>query len=126
MVLLVAGIAVWQFWGGLPFAYSYSCSRSGQRALVSGEQFVRELVPDASGFEVRTYDCDSGGPAFLEFTSSLAPEAVRDALLADRTCRRVDHEYEEGEYVECGTGRHSRFLVLDRSTTGTEAEYYIE
>ncbi len=104
MVALGAGVAVWQFWGGLPFAYSYSCSRSGQRSLGSSEQFVRAHLPDASGFEVWTYDCDSGGPAFLGFKTSAAPAATRDALLTDRSCRQVDLEGDEGEYVDCALG----------------------
>lgn len=126
LVVLGAVTAVWQFWGGLPFAYSYSCSRAGQRTLESEERFARAHLPDAREFEVTTYDCDSGGPAFLSFTSTLAPSAARDALLTDRSCRHVKHDPDDGERVDCGTGRQTRYLFLGRATTGTAADLYIE
>ena len=101
---------------------SQSCSRSGQRALACAEEFVRGHLSDASGFEVQTYDCDSGDSAFLRFRTGLSPTAAREICRHDPTCRQVNQDDEEGEDVDCSSGSQALHVYIERFEGATRAE----
>lgn len=122
-VLMLGGIW-WQVSSNPGFLYS--CARSGQHALASSEGFVRGRFSDASGFQVQTYDCDSGGRAFLQFETTLGPESARKVLLADPRCQQVDLDEADGVLVECGSRRHPKDLFLQSWRGGVRAELYVD
>jgi uncharacterized protein YodC (DUF2158 family) len=103
----------------------YSCSWFGERALASHEEFVSEWVPDASRFEVATYDCDSGGLAHLEFSTQSSPAEARDLLLAHPECRIDERDEEDGELVICQNGGQRLTIFLGESDERTRGELYI-
>lgn len=97
---------------------SYACTWRGQRALAAQEGFVRGYLGDASDFEVATYDCEDGSPAFLGFTTGLDPAAARTALLADPNCR-IGPDQVDGRGVVCGTGPKVVYLFFDTNSKNT-------
>lgn len=103
----------------------YSCTWFGERALASHEEFMSERVPDASRFEVATYDCDSGAPAHLEFSTRSSPAEARDLLLAHPECRIDERDEEDGELVICQNGSHRLTIFLGESDKRTRGELYI-
>jgi hypothetical protein len=124
--VLVLGTAVWQLWGGTVFGYEYSCSRSGQRNLQqSQEEFVRTHFSDATGVDVKTYDCDSGGPAVLVFSTKRAPAAARDTLLVDTGCE-IRNPEPSSENVECQSGSDSVWISLSATDDGTAGELTVD
>ena len=124
--VLVIGVLVRQFWGGTVFGYEYSCSRSGQHALQSTTTFVRGHLVDSSGFEVQTYDCDSGASAFLQFDTALTPAAARDVLLADGKCRLSPSssagEPPTDDVVECDADGDTVHLTFEARPGGSQGE----
>ena len=103
----------------------YSCSWFGGRALASNGKFVSERVPDASRFEVATYDCDSGSPAHLEFSTQSSPAEARDLLLAHPECRIDDRDEDDGELLICQNGSRVLTIFLGESDGRTRGELYI-
>lgn len=103
----------------------YSCSWFGERALASHEEFVSERVPDASKFEVATYDCDSGGPAHLEFSTQSSLAEARDLFSAQPECRIDERDDDDGELVICQTGAQRLTIFLEESDERTRGELYI-
>lgn len=103
----------------------YSCSWLGERALASQDEFVSERVPNASGFEVATYDCDSGGPAHLEFSTQSSLAQARDLFLAHSECRIDERDEDDGELVTCQTGAQRLTIFLEESDERTRGELYI-
>lgn len=104
-----------------------SCSWSGERALASHEEFVSERIPDAHGFEVATYDCDSGGRAFLNFTIPTSSAQARDLLLVNPDCR-VDtgEDDSDGALLSCWRDGQLISIYLSTSNGRTRGELYLE
>lgn len=103
-----------------------SCSWFGERALASQEEFVSERLPDAHGFEVATYDCDSGGRAFLDFTVPISSAQAGDLFLADSQCRVAEEDDDDGELLSCWRDDKLVTIYLSSSDGRTRGELYVE
>ena len=97
----------------------YACSNRGQRALASQEGTVRAHLPDASDFEVATYDCEYGGPAHLAFSTDLEPTTARNVVLTDPACLPYRGGTVGDTAVVCGSGSKVTYWFFDTASDGT-------
>lgn len=111
-MLLAAPLILFQFWSG-PFI-DRTCAPAGQRKLAAQAKVVRDRLPDATDFEVQTYDCDCGGSAFLSFRSGMAPAAARAAFLSDPRCQPTN---DVDAAVLCDTGSKPYYLSFGSGPT---------
>jgi hypothetical protein len=106
---------------------NYSCTPWGERGLEKRTESVRTYVANAADATVETYDCDSGSPAFISFTTPQSPAATANSILTNPACR-IDSLYEEqgARGISCGSGREKVAFWLEPSDTETSGSLYFD
>ena len=83
------------------------------------ETFVLEHLPDARNLVWTIADCDDDGVAYLDFTTSLAPNEARDAFLGGGCTYHSTEEYDD---VSCVRGSLEVVLFFELVDDKTEGE----
>lgn len=102
---------------------SNSCSPIGQQQLAAQEGFVRQHLPQASDFDVATYDCDSGDIAHLGFITELTPVGARDAFLSDSACTAAETSEPDAAAANCRSASATMEIYFDRALDGRTNGY---
>lgn len=116
VLVLSAAFALWWWLGAArPGISPYSCTSRGKAAFDSARGFVSENLPNATNFEVVTYDCEDGGPAALHWISSDSQTTVEKMLVSEAECNRLIEPNDPGVgYFLCANGRYFYVINISR------------
>jgi hypothetical protein len=89
-----------------------NCSPPSASELQAQQAFVLAHVRDASDIEVCTTDCDDQGGGYVSFTTAMAPQAARNAFLADTSCSTYSGEDSEDIAVSCPAGTFEVYVFF--------------
>ena len=106
---------------GLAGCSDTSCSPFADGGLKAGQTYIGSLLADATVDDVATYDCDSGGPAFVPFRDRRPPGQTRTDFVK-AGCKEIDDDSGDQALTCAGKSRTYTISLEPDGQDGTRGE----